>query len=274
MALSGQECRSSGRSRSTDTVTESSQSTGPRSSDTGTSNQSTGQRSSQLTSSAGDSRANPLASQERGRGTRMNGGSGPSSLEPFGKYDLSTHSWRMFLGCSPLTTEGLPEECSGTWPRSGMMRSGVSYRQEMSEPPIGGSESSSWPTPRVRGLLGGSGSQEMLLSLVESGELTEKEFLMITQRQTWPTPRAGMVRIFPTPNARDSSRNASPKRDRLPDIVASSNSGLLNPMWVEWLMGFPLGWTDLSALETQSSPKSQNTSANSLSKRKRAKVVR
>ena len=26
--------------------------------------------------------------------------------------------------------------------------------------------------------------------------------------------------------------------------------GQLNPTWVEWLMGFPLGWTDLSASET------------------------
>jgi hypothetical protein len=27
-------------------------------------------------------------------------------------------------------------------------------------------------------------------------------------------------------------------------------SGTLNPMWVEWLMGWPLGWTDLEPLET------------------------
>jgi hypothetical protein len=26
--------------------------------------------------------------------------------------------------------------------------------------------------------------------------------------------------------------------------------GSLNPMWVEWLMGWPLGWTDLKPLET------------------------
>jgi hypothetical protein len=24
-------------------------------------------------------------------------------------------------------------------------------------------------------------------------------------------------------------------------------SGTLNPMWIEWLMGFPLGWTDCDA---------------------------
>jgi hypothetical protein len=26
--------------------------------------------------------------------------------------------------------------------------------------------------------------------------------------------------------------------------------GQLNPTWVEWLMGYPLGWTDLNASET------------------------
>ena len=28
--------------------------------------------------------------------------------------------------------------------------------------------------------------------------------------------------------------------------------GQLNPTWVEWLMGFPLGWTDLKVSVTQS----------------------
>ena len=25
--------------------------------------------------------------------------------------------------------------------------------------------------------------------------------------------------------------------------------GALNPLWVEWLMGWPIGWTDLKPLE-------------------------
>jgi len=32
--------------------------------------------------------------------------------------------------------------------------------------------------------------------------------------------------------------------------MQAGNGGRLNPMWVEWLMGFPPGWTDLEDSET------------------------
>ncbi len=34
-------------------------------------------------------------------------------------------------------------------------------------------------------------------------------------------------------------------------MTAAGNGGKLNPTWVEWLMGFPLGWTDLEGSETR-----------------------
>ena len=37
----------------------------------------------------------------------------------------------------------------------------------------------------------------------------------------------------------------------LPTQQESKKTGTLNPMWVEWLMGFPRGWTDLKDSETQ-----------------------
>lgn len=37
--------------------------------------------------------------------------------------------------------------------------------------------------------------------------------------------------------------------------------GSLNPPWVEWLMGYPIGWTDLQRSETQSSRKSRKKSS-------------
>jgi hypothetical protein len=36
--------------------------------------------------------------------------------------------------------------------------------------------------------------------------------------------------------------------------------GSLNPTWVEWLMGFPLGWTVCEALVTASSRKFRKSS--------------
>ena len=32
--------------------------------------------------------------------------------------------------------------------------------------------------------------------------------------------------------------------------MGAANGGHLNPTWVEWLMGWPVGWTDLKPLET------------------------
>ena len=49
--------------------------------------------------------------------------------------------------------------------------------------------------------------------------------------------------------------------------VRGTGGGTLNPTWVEWLMGYPNGWTDLNHSEIVSSPKSPTTSDPSSSKR-------
>ena len=79
------------------------------------------------------------------------------------------------------------------------------------------------------------------------------------------------IRMWPTPQARDAQGRSTPMPDLaanryaqgkrcLEDAVslAGSPGGMLNPTWVEWLMGFPLGWTDLEASETPSSPRSRS----------------
>ena len=84
----------------------------------------------------------------------------------------------------------------------------------------------------------------------------------------WPTPttptgggersgdRAG------TGNLHYMARSGRTVTNSLGDAVrATEASGSLNPTWVEWLMGFPLGWTACDALETQSSRKSLSKSA-------------
>lgn len=108
---------------------------------------------------------------------------------------------------------------------------------------------------------------------VSRGHDRVDELLLTGQAQAWATPRAtegekggpngrdgsGSLHLaaqsaaWPTPNASDDKgastrtegRERTPADDDLPTRVARSASGLvLNPVFVEALMGWPLGWTD------------------------------
>ena len=57
---------------------------------------------------------------------------------------------------------------------------------------------------------------------------------------------------YATPQARDFRSGSTDRWDN-PERTRNLNDqigGQLNPTWVEWLMGWPLGWTDLKPLET------------------------
>jgi len=65
---------------------------------------------------------------------------------------------------------------------------------------------------------------------------------------------------MPTPRKSDGrARNAYLREDyhgNLEEWIGKNGDiGPVNPLWVEWLMGFPCGWTDLKPLETLSSPR-------------------
>jgi hypothetical protein len=67
---------------------------------------------------------------------------------------------------------------------------------------------------------------------------------------------ASAVHHWITPMARDYKGHTNNPETRgyggtLPDqVLERSGGGQLNPTWVEWLMGWPLGWTDSSASAT------------------------
>jgi site-specific DNA-cytosine methylase len=87
----------------------------------------------------------------------------------------------------------------------------------------------------------------------------------------WPTPTAHMSKEtnapsehrrntptltaqvnWPTPVADDTGHRKN-KYAQGGTALSTKAGGQLNPMWVEWLMGWPLGWTDLKPLETDKS---------------------
>ncbi len=92
--------------------------------------------------------------------------------------------------------------------------------------------------------------------------------------RTWPTPSArdykdgtycpnvsvnGLLgrAVWPTPQARAGQDCPSERRCHTPNLEASVRATgektpqmTLNPDWVEWLMGYPIKWTDCDALVT------------------------
>jgi hypothetical protein len=85
--------------------------------------------------------------------------------------------------------------------------------------------------------------------------------------------------LWPTPIKRDgrtikgAARSPNSLGSEPLCVEASRREGVedggLNPPWVEWLMGFPPGWTELDRSETRSSRYSRKSSGKRSSKRKR-----
>jgi len=64
----------------------------------------------------------------------------------------------------------------------------------------------------------------------------------------WPTPQAFDAKGVPNGNAVERRKKGGSQN---PLRGMEGSNGLLNPVWVEWLMGFPSGWTDCDASETR-----------------------
>jgi len=118
-----------------------------------------------------------------------------------------------------------------------------------------------WPTPTAMEHVDG-GTNFKSLAKVDKGGRILRRIATLTLAGKIPDPRtADQVKLLPTPCTRDwkgaSGRAYKGEAIDLPSVVGGS----LNPTWVEWLMGYPIGWTDSRDLGTQSCPKSPTSSS-------------
>ena len=115
-----------------------------------------------------------------------------------------------------------------------------------------------WPTPNARQKGGGEYKDpQKILERMKKGRQKNLGDMV----KLWPTPTAmtGGEGVAPshevgthgwnTAAAVHDSISKDPTRMWSTDIRGAtseeSQSGSLNPAWVEWLMGYPVGWTDL-----------------------------
>lgn len=192
--------------------------------------------------------------------------SGVKWRESSARYDLQSSTWKTHL-C--LWEEDLPW-CSVTLPKWGMTRSGALFQHPTLERPIGATAAGLWPTITVCGNRNQPGISKNagwgLSSAVKqwptpsateaSGGAQSLEKRRAGGHQvrlrdavhTWPTPVASMAKGS-SPAALTRKSGADRSNDRLDHAVMASDGGQLNPEWVEWLMGWPIGWTELKPLE-------------------------
>ena len=215
-----------------------------------------------------------LVSQEKGL---VCGNTWPALLA---KYNQSTHSWKT-AQCSLFEDLELSLE---TFPKWGMTVGMELYPLPVLVQTTSETESGLWPTPNtLEGL-----KPKKIERIMEYNQkarpgrsyasMNLREQVVYGKQPIWPTPNAWdgkrgpmskelmesgahqitlvtAVKHFQTPVARMFKDNGqSPAElNRNSETLAMQAGGSLNPTWVEWLMGWPLGWTDLKPLEMDKS---------------------
>lgn len=187
----------------------------------------------------------------------------PASLA---KFDPATSSWKT----AQLLLLGGLEEFLETWPRWGLMRAGECWERQTLVPRTSESASGLWQTPvaddaanRANGKWNSRGepklsAQVMWPTATVCGNYNRKG-ASATSGDGLAT--AVTQRTYPTATAHKGwspKHNRADTDDRLDYTVEREafNPGQqtppmrLNPSWVEWLMGWPIGHTELKPLET------------------------
>ena len=118
-------------------------------------------------------------------------------------------------------------------PKQGMIVDGQCYPLKKLDLHISAKDGFYWPTPNAM--------ETGTHTTKKQGGMSLSHFV-----QKWPTPT--------TNDARNRVGQIAQLKRESPGLSVVCDQGVggqLNPTWVEWLMGFPLGWSELNDLGMQ-----------------------
>ena len=206
-------------------------------------------------------------------------GFGIQYFTPLCKLDLPSYSWKTFQ--TSLMNGGHLMKYQNPFPKSGSILNGQMYERPTLGPIIKETvfsslltkqelyQNSTLPTPTVSDTIGGVRKPDLKRKMAQ--KLRDE----VLQPILFPTPTAsdgirtsktygagnptlfGKVSNLPTPTANDGHNQTFPKSQskrnslvgKIMNQTISIHHGgqgtLLSPLFVEWMMGFPTGWTDL-----------------------------
>lgn len=186
----------------------------------------------------------------------------PASLA---KYDPDSCSWKT----RQHSLLGGLTEYSETWPPWGTMRDGECWERITLAPRTSGTESGLWQTPvaydsvnRAKGKFNSRGEPKLSAQVLRPTPSVCGNNNKKGASATSGNGLATTVRMYPTPCARDYRGQHAPDSEAFlkrqehtrgvpltEAIQRQGQIGQLNPVWVEWLMGWPINWTDIKSID-------------------------
>ena len=203
-------------------------------------------------------------------------GSLVTSHDYLASYDQTSNGWSWktrqdFLPWEANTLTLLSQhlgQSSAIWPRSAWMRNLRLFPQRTSERRIYANDGFAWPTPTSQDGKNNAGASQWN---------RRSDPLNVAVLRRWPTPRSVTAMSASLTNAHLA------KFPNLETVVArteidnsssevSQINGYLNPTWVEsYLMGYPLGYTDLTDCEPLATPSCRRSPSGSAGESSRSK---
>ena len=232
--------------------------------------------------------ANHLALLENKKAKKTKGTNGRQPCSVFATFDLDTRSWRtsqvsLILGTSAKSSLRWPKQgtmrdglCSeqamwaphtdardsGYWPTPTVQDSNKAtkrWREDHQNKLTAAvfNPEQAWPTPSANMSECTHPDREVIgLSTVDkNGTRWGASLLDIVHHRTFPTPTSRDWKGGYKTESLTRKDGKSRAMDALPNAIldgkgVETSGGHLSPMWVEWLMGWPIGWTACEPLAT------------------------